>query len=237
MADASRQAARRCGRPRRTRSPRAPRPTPSVARGDDADLGRQDRPIELLVADTLDLPGEPAVVVLAPTRALVSQLAHDLHRVLPGEATVRASHGGLDFDTDTPGHGGRHRGAGCGRDYPNGSTWSGVASSQATAASPSSTSRLLRSTRRTCCPRPGAEPGLSSRSRGRFASRTRVVLLSSQFPNPRELGAWLGTASIESRAFTWLRRFVYYQSEDKSVGSLREELHCSARPDPQAEQP
>jgi hypothetical protein len=56
--------------------------------------------IELLVAETLDTEPDAVVAILAPSRALVSQLSNDLRRRLGNTAEVRSSHGGMDFDLE-----------------------------------------------------------------------------------------------------------------------------------------
>jgi superfamily II DNA/RNA helicase len=62
--------------------------------------------VQLVAADTLDRHPDGVVAVLAPTRALVSQLYRDLRDGLPSDVAVRSSQGGLDYDTDLPSSGG-----------------------------------------------------------------------------------------------------------------------------------
>lgn len=54
--------------------------------------------IQLAVAHTLDLDASGVAAVIAPTKALVRQLTHDLREVLPKSTAVRSSQGGLDYD-------------------------------------------------------------------------------------------------------------------------------------------
>ncbi|CCH75322.1 hypothetical protein BN11_640003 [Nostocoides australiense Ben110] len=58
--------------------------------------------MQLVAADAVDRHPNGVVAVLAPTRALVSQLYRDLRDGLPADVVVRSSHGGLDYDTDLP---------------------------------------------------------------------------------------------------------------------------------------
>lgn len=62
--------------------------------------------MQLVAADTIDRYPDGVVAVLAPTRALVSQLYRDLRNGLPDDVAVRSSQGGLDYDTDLPSTGG-----------------------------------------------------------------------------------------------------------------------------------
>lgn len=62
--------------------------------------------MQLVAADTIDRNSDGVVAVLAPTRALVSQLYRDLRDGLPADVAVRSSQGGLDYDTDLPSTGG-----------------------------------------------------------------------------------------------------------------------------------
>nr|WP_232530961.1 DEAD/DEAH box helicase [Microlunatus antarcticus] len=62
--------------------------------------------MQLVAADTIDRHPEGVVAVVAPTRALVSQLFRDLRDGLPDDVSVRSSQGGLDYDTDLPSAGG-----------------------------------------------------------------------------------------------------------------------------------
>lgn len=62
--------------------------------------------MQLVAAQSIDLHPDGVVAVLAPTRALVSQLYRDLRDGLPAEVAVRSSQGGLDYDTDLPSTGG-----------------------------------------------------------------------------------------------------------------------------------
>ena len=82
--------------------------------------------IELAVADALDADTSAVAAVVAPTRALVGQLAASLRHVLPA-AQVRSSHGGLDFDTEDLSGPGILDDPGVVVLTPNGSTWSGGA--------------------------------------------------------------------------------------------------------------
>ncbi|WP_298804553.1 DEAD/DEAH box helicase [uncultured Pseudokineococcus sp.] len=58
--------------------------------------------MQLVAAHNIDLHPDGVVAVLAPTRALVSQLYRDLRDGLPADVAVRSSQGGLDYDTDLP---------------------------------------------------------------------------------------------------------------------------------------
>lgn len=62
--------------------------------------------MELVAADTIDRHPDGVVAVVAPSRALVSQLYRDLRDGLPADVNVRSSQGGLDYDTDLPSTGG-----------------------------------------------------------------------------------------------------------------------------------
>jgi replicative superfamily II helicase len=62
--------------------------------------------MQLVAADAIDRHPDGVVAVLAPTRALVSQLYRDLRDGLPADVNIRSSQGGLDYDTDLPSAGG-----------------------------------------------------------------------------------------------------------------------------------
>ena len=186
--------------------------------------------IELLVADTLDLAGDPVVAVLAPTKALVAQLTGDLRGALPEGVAVRSSHGGLDFDTDEPSAKGilAERGVAVmtperfDLEWRRAATGDGLASVDGVRLLVVDEAHLLSETFR------GARVELAV---ARALRRDiRVVLVSSQFPNPQQLADWLDGDRIESDwSPTWLRRFVYYRSADKAVG-LRQAESGDAAP-------
>lgn len=62
--------------------------------------------MQLVAADAIDRHPDGVVAVVAPTRALVSQLYRDLRDGLPADVNIRSSQGGLDYDTDLPSAGG-----------------------------------------------------------------------------------------------------------------------------------
>lgn len=180
--------------------------------------------IELLVADTLDLDGDPVVAVLAPTKALVSQLTGDLRGALLDGVVVRSSHGGLDFDTDTPSASGILAEPGVAVMTPErfDLEWRRAATGDPMASVDNirllvvDEAHLLSETFR------GAQVELAVARALRRG--IRVVLVSSQFPDAPQIARWLDGQSIESDwSPTWLRRFVYYRSTDKTEGLRRAE--------------
>lgn len=173
--------------------------------------------IELLVADALDRDPEKVVAVVAPSRALVRQLATDLRRALPDER-VRSVHGGLDFDTDDV-------------------TTEVLAEAGVVVMTPE---RLDLEWRRAVTGDVAIpDVGLLVVDEAHLVVDTtrgarletviarslrrgiRVVLLSGQFPPSDELGEWLGSPSIESTwSPSWLHRLIYCRNTDKTQGLL-----------------
>lgn len=180
--------------------------------------------IELLVGDTLDQADEPVVAVLAPTKALVAQLTRDLRRALPDEVGVRSSHGGLDFDTDEPSASGILAESGVAVMTPErfDLEWRRAATGDGQAAFDEL--RLLIVDEAHLINDSGRGARLELNVARALRNDVRVVLVSSQFPNPAQLAGWLGGQSVESDwTPTWLRRSVYYRSEDKKAGLRRAE--------------
>jgi hypothetical protein len=180
--------------------------------------------MELLVADALDTTPLAVVAVLAPTKALVSQLSSDLRTALADEVNVRSSHGGLDFDTESPGAAGiliepgatvmtperfdlEWRRAGTGDDHASPAALELIVVDEA---------HLLAVGGR------GARLELvlvRAMRRG-----IRVVVLSSQFPRTEQIASWLGGIPIESDwTPTWLERFVYFPDTGTGTGMLQAE--------------
>lgn len=178
--------------------------------------------MELLVADALDTSEHAVVAVLAPTKALVSQLSSDLRRSLAQDVHVRSSHGGLDFDTETPGAAGILVEPGAtvmtperfDLEWRRAATGDEHASTAALELIVVDEAHLLASAGR------GARLELVLARALRRG--IRVVVLSSQFPRTEQIADWLGGKAIESEwTPTWLERFVYFP--EGGVGLLQAE--------------
>jgi hypothetical protein len=183
------------------------------------------RLIELLAADTLDANENgaetAAVAVVAPTNALVGQLSSDLRRTLDN-AEVRSSHGGLDYDTDDPAVTGRLTDPGVAVMTPErfDLEWRRLGSGDAREAL--SNIRLLIVDEAHLLTETNRGARLELVVARALRAGIRVVLLSSQFPDTSKLSGWLGGEEVSSTwGPTWLRRFVYYRSEDKATGYVQ----------------
>jgi len=175
--------------------------------------------MQLVAADALDRDPDSVVAVLAPTRALVGQLARDMRRGLPQDINVRTSQGGLDYDLEAPSRGGVFDGAGVAVTTPE---------------------RLDLDWRRATT---GEDPSLiddikllivdeaqhiDSGARGATLERLiakalrrdiRVVLLASQFSDVHAIAAWINGTALESDWHpAWLERHVYTRGPESAKG-------------------
>jgi superfamily II DNA/RNA helicase len=184
--------------------------------------------IELAVADALDTDPFAVAAVVAPTRALVGQLASSLRRALPPTALVRSSHGGLDFDTEDLSGPGILDNAGAVVLTPErlDLEWRRATSGEAVSVAGLrllvvDEAHLLAATHR--------GPRLELLVARALRAGVRVVLLSSQFPDTDVLATWLDGRSIESDwGPTWLHRQVYARSADSTQGILIDEAGRTA---------
>jgi superfamily II DNA/RNA helicase len=178
--------------------------------------------IEMAVADALDADTSAVAAVVAPTRALVAQLAASLRRVLP-VAKVRSSHGGLDFDTEDLSGPGILDDPGVVVLTPErlDLEWRRATSGEGVSVAALrllviDEAHLLDATHR--------GPRLELLIVRALRAGVRVVLLSSQFPDTEVLAAWLDGKSIESDwGPTWLHRQVYSRSAGGTQGILTDE--------------
>ncbi|HET7690749.1 MAG TPA: DEAD/DEAH box helicase [Nocardioidaceae bacterium] len=211
---------------------------PSQARAIEAGLLDRSRPslvvkmptsagktklIELLAADTLDADEDASVIVLAPTNALVGQLTRSLRGGLPS-VSVRSSHGGFDLDIDDPEELGAitHPGVAVMTPERFDLEWRRVSTAgdsdllENVKVLIADEAHLLDERRR--------GPGLELIVARALRRGIRVALMSSQFPDPSVLGAWLGGQAVESSwSPAWLQRFVYFRSDDQKTGYLQAE--------------
>lgn len=178
--------------------------------------------IELAVADSLDADASAVAAVVAPTRALVRQLAASLRHALPA-AQVRSSHGGLDFDTEDLSGPGILDTSGVvvltperlDLEWRRAVSGEGV-STDALRLLVVDEAHLIAATRR--------GPRLELLIARALRAGIRVILLSSQFPDTGVLARWLDGRSIESDwGPTWLHREVYWRSADGAQGILTDE--------------
>lgn len=183
----------------------------------------KSRLIELATAHALDTDPNGVVVVLGPSKALVSQLSRGMRDTLLKTTDIRSSSGGLDFDLDDV-------------------TANLLASPGVAVMTPE---RFDLEWRRTLT---GDDPtqldalGLLIIDEAHLIYETRrgarleliiaralrrgirVLLLSSQFPDATEIGDWVGGKSVESSwSPTWLRRFVYFTDAAEMAGMLQAE--------------
>ena len=182
--------------------------------------------IELAVADALDADTAAVAAVVAPTRALVGQLAASLRHVLPA-AQVRSSHGGLDFDTEDLSGPGILDDPGVVVLTPErlDLEWRRATSGEGVSVAALrllviDEAHLLAATHR--------GPRLELVIARALRAGARVILLSSQFPDTEVLATWLDGRSIESPwGPTWLHRQVYSRSADGTQGILTDETGCT----------
>lgn len=182
--------------------------------------------IELAVADALDADTSAVAAVVAPTRALVGQLAASLRHVLPA-AQVRSSHGGLDFDTEDLSGPGILDDPGVVVLTPErlDLEWRRATSGEGVSVAALrllviDEAHLLAATHR--------GPRLELLIARALRAGVRVILLSSQFPDTVVLATWLDGRSIESDwGPTWLHRQVYSRSADGTHGILTDETGCT----------
>ncbi|MGH2392344.1 MAG: DEAD/DEAH box helicase, partial [Candidatus Limnocylindria bacterium] len=181
--------------------------------------------IELVVADALDSSPGNVVAVLAPTRALVSQLSFALRRALPDSLSVRSSHGGLDFDTEAPSATGVLAEAGVAVMTPErfDLEWRRAHTGDENATVDDLGLLVVDEAHLIAADRRGARLELVIARALRRG--IRVVLLSAQFPKIEQIAGWIGGQPIESDwSPTWLERFVYFPGSDGSVGFLQGEI-------------
>lgn len=187
--------------------------------------------IELLVAQALDTSEQAVVAVLAPTKALVTQLTGDLRQALPEDVEVCSSQGGLDFDTDSPASVGLVSGGGVAVMTPErfDLEWRRTATGDETdlgelALLVVDEAHLINVSTR------GVSLELSIARALRRG--VRVAILSSQFTQMDQLAAWLEGRSVESDwTPTWLDRLVYYRvkQDDEEFGVLANEAGGAER--------
>jgi superfamily II DNA/RNA helicase len=178
--------------------------------------------IELAVADALDEHVFAVAAVVAPTRALVGQLAASLRQALPA-AQVRSSHGGLDFDTEDLSGPGILENPGVMVLTPErlDLEWRRATSGEGVSVASLrllvvDEAHLLAATHR--------GPRLELLISRALRAGVRVILLSSQFPDANALATWLGGRPVESDwGPTWLHRQVYSRSADRTHGTLTDE--------------
>ena len=176
--------------------------------------------IELLVAQALDNSKQPVVAVLAPTKALVSQLTSDLRQALPDAVEVRSSHGGLDFDTDNPASVGLVSGGGVAVMTPErfDLEWRRAATGDETALDDLALLVVDEAHLINDVPR-GVSLELSIARALRRG--VRVAILSSQFTQMDQLAAWLGGQAVESDwTPAWLDRLVYVRVKQATRSSV-----------------
>lgn len=170
--------------------------------------------MQLVVADTIDRHPDGSVVVLAPTRALVGQLFHDLRNSLPPDVNVRSSHGGLDYDTDLPSTGAAVEGPGVAVMTPErlDLDWRRAATGDDDVTLDDL--RLLVV---------DEAQNMNGGARGATLERLiakalrqgiRVVLLASQFADTQAIAQWVNGEALESTWHpAWLERYVYTRGE------------------------
>ncbi len=180
--------------------------------------------MELLVADALDRDPTAVVAVLAPTKALVSQLTMGFRASLLNAAVVRSSHGGLDFDTEDPGADGILIGPGVAVLTPERFDLEWRRAATGDDNSDTSKLQLLIVDEAHLLIEERRGDRLELVVARALRRGIRVVLLSSQFPETSTIAAWIGGTALESEwTPTWLRRSVYYRS-DPSTGVVQEEV-------------
>jgi superfamily II DNA/RNA helicase len=181
--------------------------------------------IELLIADQLDSSPDTVIAVLAPTKALVSQLSSDLRQALPATATVRSSHGGLDFDTEEPSAIGILSDAGVAVMTPErfDLEWRRATTGDENASISQLGLLVVDEAHLITASRRGAPLELViARALRR---RVRVVLLSAQFPRIEQIAAWIEGKPIQSNwTPTWLERLVYFPNKTRTEGRLQAEI-------------
>lgn len=181
--------------------------------------------IELLVADALDGGPDTAIAVLAPTRALVSQLSSDLRRALPDTVMVRSSHGGLDFDTEAPSATGLLAEPGVAVMTPErfDLEWRRAHTGDENASVAHLGLVVVDEAHLIAAERRGArlELGIARVLRREI----RVVLLSAQFPKIERIAGWIQGRPLESDwGPTWLERLVYFAEAMGDTGFLQGEI-------------
>ena len=180
--------------------------------------------MQLLVADQLDKDSAAGVVVLAPTRALVAQLQHDLRASLPDSIEVRATRGGLDYDTASP------------------STAPTLTGPGATVVTPE---RFDLDWRRAATGDGGIDLAalklivvdeaqlIDTDTRGAALERViaramrrdiRVVLISSQFSDVAALSQWISGEVFQSEwQPAWMERLVYFRGPTGTKSAVARE--------------
>lgn len=187
--------------------------------------------IELLVAQALDAAQQPVVAVLAPTKALVTQLHGDLRSALPPAIEVRSSHGGLDFDTESPASVGLVSGGAVAVMTPERfdlewrrSVTGDTTSLEDLALLVVDEAHLINDSTR------GASLEISIARALRRG--VRVAILSSQFTHLDRLANWVGGVPLESDwRPAWLDRLIYFRvkTDDDEYGVLSRENGVAER--------
>lgn len=166
--------------------------------------------MQLVAADTVDRHPDGVVVVIAPTRALVSQLYGDLRAGLPDDVVVRSSQGGLDYDTDLPSTGGVLGGPGVAVVTPERFDLDWRRAMTDDGGIDLDDIRLLvvdEAQHVDNGPRGATLELLIAKALRRGI---RVVLLASQFPNVSAIASWVNGDALESSwRPAWLERYVY----------------------------
>ncbi|MDV8000456.1 DEAD/DEAH box helicase [Rhodococcus sp. IEGM 1408] len=170
--------------------------------------------MELVAADTIDRNPDGVVAVIAPTRALVSQLYRDLREGLPADVDVRSSQGGLDYDTDLPSTGGVLDGPGVAvvtperldLDWRRAMTDDGGIDLEEIRLLIVDEAHTVDSG-----PRGATLELLIAKALRRGI---RVVLLASQFSDVNAIANWVNGDSLESAwRPAWLERHVYIRGD------------------------
>lgn len=170
--------------------------------------------MQLVVADTMDRHPEGAVVVVAPTRALVGQLYQDLRKSLPSEVSVRSAHGGLDYDTALPSSGGAVEGHGVSVMTPErlDLDWRRAATGDDDVDLDDL--RLLVVDEAQNMTGVGRGATLERLIAKALKRGVRVVLLASQFTDTKAIAQWVNGKALESTwRPAWLERFVYTRGQ------------------------
>ncbi len=149
--------------------------------------------IQLAVAHTLDLDASGVAAVIAPTKALVRQLTHDLREVLPKSTSVRSSQGGLDYD-EPASAGALLAEAGVVVVTPERLDLEWRRAVTSTEGTNIENLRLLVVDEAHLVAETSRGGRLEQLIARALRAGVRVILLSSQFPDTARLESWLGTA-------------------------------------------
>lgn len=166
--------------------------------------------MELVAADTIDRYPGGVVAVIAPSRALVSQLYRDIRDGLPADVNVRSSQGGLDYDTDLPSTGGVLDGPGVAVVTPErlDLDWRRAMTDDGGIDLEDIKLLIVDEAQHVDSGQRGATLELLIAKALRRG--IRVVLLASQFSNVNAIANWVNGVALESDwRPAWLERNVY----------------------------